>query len=616
MFNFKLFLLETQQRIDGIKKVHIPSIAKYLTQSSEEGGEHIHDNIIKDVYTRKLINIDDNAGPDQKWENSKQEAAEHTADTLINTAASNDPDQLKHKHTEWMVNQWKKGHIRAEDFGGRVRDTLTHFMEHSHKLPNKDINSYKHIADLDTALKPHIQVEEKGGEVSDMLDKHPGAKLIHDEPGLRVHEIHTKEASKAIRTADPECKWCTTRHEDNQNYHDSYTNPERYTPPTNKLFVVHASDDKGETHMMQFHFGSNQFNTKDNVNRGIDSVIDKFPKIKNVSSFHDMGPQYAARLIPQHKLEEWSKSSNVEERRKSASLNGPHIQNLANDSDHTVKTRIAKFNGKHLLNLVNDPDPEIRHIVSSHSGPHLKLMTKDNDLHVRMGVVSSYGDHLKDMVNDPDPSVRSKIIKLHTHDKSLIKSFINDPDANVRATLARYPGEHQKVFAKDKNISVRRKAATIPGEHLMISAKDPDDMVRYNASLQPGPHLKILIKDNNVAIRKNAAEMPGEHLKDVHKDPDDMVRMQAANHYGPHIQKLTKDKNIDIRHFIATRAANRHDGYREYLKNFVNDPNDDIRYYIAGAMGQNSKHLKILTKDKHPEVAARAKKSLKDFYNE
>ena len=65
-----------------------------------------------------------------------------------------DPSKNK-QHTSWIVNQYKNKHIRQED-AGRIRSTLTDFDKYKSKLQNKDLNSYKHISDLEDHLEPHL----------------------------------------------------------------------------------------------------------------------------------------------------------------------------------------------------------------------------------------------------------------------------------------------------------------------------------------------------------------------------------------------------------------------------------------------------------------------------
>ena len=101
-----------------------------------------------------------NADHDQFAEHKKPE------DIVKHFSEHGDPSKNK-SHTDWILNQYKKGHIKQEDTP-RVHETLSNFDKHKSKLANKDLNSYKHISHLDDALEPHLGTKSKREEIKDI----------------------------------------------------------------------------------------------------------------------------------------------------------------------------------------------------------------------------------------------------------------------------------------------------------------------------------------------------------------------------------------------------------------------------------------------------------------
>ena len=210
------------------------------------------------------------------------------AKMIVDWAAYSDPTRPKYKYMNWTIGQYKKGHIRAEDMldaaDSPVADTLSQFDQLKHHLPpvntpkglkpGNDINSYHHIADVRTALKPFLKAEDTS-KVIKALSTHPGAKQIHKEDGMIVHRIDTKDAAKSIRYANPNNKWCTYRLEDKSNMFDVYHKK-------GPLYVVHATDNEGNLEHYQLHFHTGQYADENDKMHNLTDLTTKYPKLKNV----------------------------------------------------------------------------------------------------------------------------------------------------------------------------------------------------------------------------------------------------------------------------------------------------------------------------------------------
>lgn len=188
---------------------------------------------------------------------------------IIDHLAKADPNPKK-KNTPWIVGQYQKGHIRQED-NGRVHETLSNFEKYKPKLANKDINSYKHISHLDTALEPHVGTVSSNKEAKRIV-KHEGSTELHNDKDLAVHEIKTQAAACHYGAGT---KWCTAAKNNNpfNEYHKM-----------GPLYVIH---DKKENKKYQFHFASHQFmNEKDEPVR-IGDLTDKMPGLTKIKHFQD-----------------------------------------------------------------------------------------------------------------------------------------------------------------------------------------------------------------------------------------------------------------------------------------------------------------------------------------
>lgn len=217
-------------------------------------------------------------------------AKHKTSDAIIDHFANNADPSPKKEHTQWILGQYRKGHVRQED-AGRIHQTLTDFNTYKGRLDVKDINKYGHIADLETAIEPHLgKHASKGAE--ERAIKHEGADLVHEEPGLTMHHIKTKEAACYYGKGT---KWCTAA--DKNNMFDHYNNE-------GNLYILHSA----KHGKFQFHRESNQF--MDDKDREIKEdkfkeMMNDHPGLKTRQEMHPFVVQYQPeeidKLIDGHK---------------------------------------------------------------------------------------------------------------------------------------------------------------------------------------------------------------------------------------------------------------------------------------------------------------------------
>jgi hypothetical protein len=261
--------------------------------------------------------LKDNAGP---IDTSHDTFAKHKdTPSIIDHFAQADPSKKK-VHTQWILNQYKKGNIRQED-SGRVKETLSNFDKYKGKLEKKDINQYKHISHVDQALEPHLGTASSNRE-ADRQVKHEGATLVHDQDGIKVHQLHTKEAACHYGAGT---KWCTAAKKDNMfdEYHKE-----------GPLHVVHTPDGR----KYQFHFASDQYADEQDVMQDTKHLTNQYPGLRKVQAFKGKSPDFDTD-------EEYNKEVATKEKPYEGTLNHPgnsiqHDLPRHNDDEATHQYRL------------------------------------------------------------------------------------------------------------------------------------------------------------------------------------------------------------------------------------------------------------------------------------
>lgn len=226
---------------------------------------------LKEIFKDKLSTAHDTTAKFKKSDEIVDHFTDNADPTTRHVMKDNQPtgERSGGNYTQWILGQYKKGHIRQED-APRIKDTLTHFEKHKSKLANKDINQYKHIADVTEAVEPHLGTVSKKEEVRQV--KSEGADLVHDDEHIMVHRLKTKEAACHYGAGT---QWCTAA--DNHNMFDHYNQQ-------GPLYVIRH---KAENKKYQFHFESGQF--ADERDRMIPpkDLVKKMPSLRNVPEFKE-----------------------------------------------------------------------------------------------------------------------------------------------------------------------------------------------------------------------------------------------------------------------------------------------------------------------------------------
>lgn len=109
------------------------------------------------------------------------------------------------KYSKYVINQWYQEYIKLPEDAHRVQETLAEFDKHKKLLPNKDINQYKRLSDIETAIDTALGRKQETFIAN--LNR-PGVKIINQVGKYTVVEITDPEALKDLGEGT---KWCTRR---------------------------------------------------------------------------------------------------------------------------------------------------------------------------------------------------------------------------------------------------------------------------------------------------------------------------------------------------------------------------------------------------------------------
>jgi hypothetical protein len=109
-------------------------------------------------------------------------------------------DQLNWKY---ILNQWYQGNLRLPEDSHRVKEVLSQFDKHKKLLVNKDINQYKRLSDIESAVNTALGKKEES--ITADLNR-PGVNIIQKTGPYVTVEVYDEETLKILGEGT---KWCT-----------------------------------------------------------------------------------------------------------------------------------------------------------------------------------------------------------------------------------------------------------------------------------------------------------------------------------------------------------------------------------------------------------------------
>lgn len=380
---------------------------------------------------------------------------EHVVDFFA-TNADPTPNKI---HTQWIMNQYKKGDIKHEDHE-RVQNALKHFGNPAVKRQLKaaghptDVNQYS-LSSLESAIAPHI------GAISGKQEKREakikGADLVHNDKqlGVTVHHIKTEQASCAYGA---NTKWCTSGEKDNQfKRHD-------------KLGPVYVVQHQGKKY--QFHTATAQL--KDEQNQDV--------------SFKDLHPDIAKSL---------GQSTHSEIAKANVMFGNPHaaadhLTKALSDSDSLLRQKAIQHpnvTAEHITKALNDDNWKVREAAIKHpnaTSEHVSKALNDTDAKVVKAAIQHpkmSAEHITTALETGESLTRHTVMQHPAATAEHITTALADKNSSVRVIALRHPNvnaQHLEVASKSNDPSLRAAAMYHPKatmEQLKAGLKDPDPVV-------------------------------------------------------------------------------------------------------------------------------------------
>lgn len=439
---------------------------------------------LKDVFRGKL-----NTDHDQL-------AIHKDSDSIVDHFSSNADPTPKKVYTQWVLNQYKRGNIRQEDHP-RIREALSNFEKYKGKLDKKDINQYKSISDIESAVGPHLGQATSGKEEKRII-KAEGADLVHSGNGVLIHQIKTEGAACLLGSGT---KWCTAAKKNNMFSRYAEKGP---------LFIIQHQGRK-----FQFHSNADQMMDEEDNPITIDKL---HPDIQR----------------------EMARSEHSEIQKAGVLFNNPHTT------------------PEHISKAIDDENPIMSEKALAHPNVNVENISKALNSRyekIRKKAIShpiSTPEHISKALNDIDKGVRRQAIRHPNVNVENISKALNDEDSVVQETAINHPKstvDHISKALNSRSSYVRRMAITrsiVTPEHISKALNDEDRGVREAAIRNPSAnsyHINKALDDKSDVVRSYAirhANATPENISKALNDTDSAVRQIALFHRNVNTEHIDR----------------------------------------------------------------------------
>lgn len=518
---------------------------------------------------------------------------------IINHFAENgDPTDNK-QYLDWLIQRYKEGNIRQED-ASSLKDVLNHF----HRLKNKktlpqehrDINKISSAKELRSIVDPHVGgLESKRAIKGDVRYANiPGAKLIHDENGVTVHEVNTHDAACKLGAGTD---WCTAKPtKDSRNiFHDYTGTTENEEEPEDdkKLYVVHAKDKNGKIQKYQFHGESAQYMDKNDEPVDVHELIKNNPELRNVKSFKTIHPAFADD-------ESFKKNwKHIFHRHGDATIADPRTSKENVDeimarpdsfySGKSIAVKSRHISGKELDNYLNSKDLMIQGgavMNPNISDYQLTNILKNKDISLRSLRFSALENpnikthHIDLALQDPSSMIRGAAAKHPNATEKQLETAIDDEHSDVVYSASRNPNLNSGQIWK-------LLAGKIPmGHHPNIG----DDHLHHILG-QKGGHTSV---DKLEALGNK--KIKAEHLDTALKNTkDERIIQNIIEHQKAEKRHIDHGIYSDD-HSLQIAALSNPKASEEHLNHIFNKPQSSESDFLKQqALGHHKIDRKILT---------------------
>ena len=574
-------------------------------------------------------------------------------------------------YTPWILNQYKKKNIRQEDMY-RVRDALSDFDKYKNKLGNKDINQYKSLSDIKSAVQPHIgTATTKTEEKQEIRSK--GRTLIHQsEDGTTVYRLEPNEEGKkasqdiyggGAAIGGTHTEWCTADRRDSRNMFHYYSKQQ-------PLHTIHLKDGS----VYQVHPETEQLMDKNDENvesdheniHAISKALDHIPngyslKLKNnypevtkkdiENGIHDNDSDVVIAavkhpLASEDDLKEVIKSPLVIVR--ASALKNPNVtphivHSFLSDEDGHVRSLAVQHpsNTKEVIDkMMSDEDYRVRKHAVLHSNASQETIKKglhDSVYHVYSAAASGSNAtedtlHYALSLDNPEidlgvannknatPKILDTILSKRVNKRFVIPDAQRNAAAHPKASYenlmkALDPSQDEGVQVaaiKNKNIQADHIDKVI-SNHGAYSYHTLAEAIR-SPKATPS-HISMMLDHPNELIRRSAIANPNVSSENISKaldDPDDNIKKYAIRHPNITSEHIDKVINNNLPTPILEIAAKSRKVTPNQIETFMKSTIPHIRETIAGNPNTTEEQLKRLSKDDSFSVRSNAEYILRN----
>jgi hypothetical protein len=481
-------------------------------------------------------------------------------------------------HTRWAVSQYNKGNMKQED-APSMKDTFNDFNRHKDKLPKKKIEQYKSVSDLRDAIRPHKgTTKAELGLTKSTETVQKGADLVHNEGGVKLYHVHTKEASKELGKGMP---WCTSHRDDKRNLFDNYNKK-----TGGNFFIAHLPHEQAPHRKLGIGIGVGEFQDENNEkmnHEDLKALVGRNPSLGKIP--HLQGARVATtedhnkhfdKLIKNDgenlhhadishetitKAMEHHDEDVREDTIRHPNVTSDHIDKALDDSYERVREaaiKNSKATIKHIDKALDDKEPSVREAAIQHpnvNSGHIDKALDDEEPIVRRIAIRNpnvNSKHIDKALDDKDETFRKTAIQHPKATLQHIDKALDDKDEDVRAAAIRHPNattQHIDKALDDKDEDVRQTAIEHPNattQHIDKALDDKDEYVRQTAIKHPKAtlqHIDKALNDENEYVRAAAIRHPKatlQHIDKALKDPSNRV-VNAAKNHPEYIDRELKD---------------------------------------------------------------------------
>jgi hypothetical protein len=413
-------------------------------------------------------------------------------------------DQLG-KFGKWILNIYNRGNLKEEDFY-KVKDYLTTFKLNYNKMANKDLNAYKGLPDLYTAIEPYIGHQDVSHKQEIKNIKQDAEKVFEDDNWLVIIP-HTEEASCYY---GKNTQWCTAATKSGNMF--------KYYNDQGPLYI---NINKKTNEKFQFHFETNSFMDE------TDSRIDFKKFIKNNSDLKEFYLKIMIKanthsyLLPTLFGYDKDEEANLNAVKKSVF----NIQYISNPSEE-VKLEAATQDGI-ALQFIDNPTDEMKYAAVKSNSVALSYIKNPSDDLIKTAV--KYNGKAIEYVDNPSEELQVLAV---TRDYFAIEC-IKDPCEKAQIIAVQQRPSLINVL-KNPSENVKAEALTKDPRMAIHIADELSDNLKKLVVQKNGTLIGIF-KDPSEELQKLAVEQTWEALRNI-ENPTEDVQLTAIQENGNAIQ--------------------------------------------------------------------------------